>query len=254
MDLFYAIIFGVVEGITEFLPISSTGHLILTARVLNFPQTEFLKSFEIVIQLGAILSVIVLYGRSLLINGAVIKKVLAAFVPTAVVGFALYKVVKKTLLGNTDVVLWSLFLGGIVLIIFDLFHRESKVATEEIAHISYKQAILIGLFQAIAIVPGVSRAAATIIGGLILGLRRKTIVEFSFLLAVPTMLAATALDLFKNAASFSVDQMGFLTVGFLTSFVVALASIKFLLYFIKNHNFSSFGIYRMTIALLFWFR
>ncbi|HOW36459.1 MAG TPA: undecaprenyl-diphosphatase UppP [Candidatus Omnitrophota bacterium] len=254
MDFWHAIVFGVVEGITEFLPVSSTGHLILTARVLNFPQTEFLKSFEITIQLGAILSVVVLYGRSLLINGAVIKKVLAAFVPTAVAGLALYKVVKQTLLGSADVVLWSLFLGGIFLIIFDLFHREPRDATEEIACISYKQAILIGFFQAIAIIPGVSRAAATIIGGLILGLRRKTIVEFSFLLAVPTMLAATALDLFKSAASFSADQFGFLAVGFLTSFVVALASIKFLLYFIKRHNFLSFGIYRIAIALLFWLR
>ncbi len=253
MNLIDAFIFGIVEGVTEFLPVSSTGHLILTSRLLGLAQTNFLKSFEIAIQLGAILAVVVLYGRKFLIKGEVLKKVMAAFLPTAIIGFILYKLVKKMLLGNDQVVLWSLFLGGIFIIVFDLLHREDKNATSEITKISYGQAMLIGLFQSIAIIPGVSRSAATIIGGLILGINRKTIVEFSFLLAVPTMAAATALDLVKNIHAFSSDQFSFLAVGFITSFVVAIASIKFLLFFIQRFNFIFFGVYRIVLVLLFWF-
>jgi len=253
MDLLKAVIFGIMEGITEFLPISSTGHLILTARILEIPQTDFLKSFEIAIQLGAILSVLVLYWRSLVINSKILKRVITAFMPTAVLGLIFYKVVKKFLLGNTTVVLWSLFLGGVFLIIFELLHREKESAANELSAISYRQSFIIGIIQSIAIVPGVSRAAATIVGGLALGLKRKAIVEFSFLLAVPTMLAATGFDLVKSATAFTAEQFVFLSIGFITSFIVALISIKFLLYFIKNHNFISFGIYRIILTLLFWF-
>ncbi len=253
MDFLRAVIFGIVEGITEFLPISSTGHLILTARMLAIPQTEFLKSFEIAIQLGAILSVVVLYWRTLIINFAVLKRVMVAFIPTAVLGLVFYKVMKKFLLGNSTVVLWALFLGGIFLIVFELMYREKEDASRELCDISYKNSFLIGIFQSIAMIPGVSRSAATIIGGLSLGLRRKTIVEFSFLLAIPTMLAATGLDLVKSAVVFTPQEFVFLSVGFLTSFIVALLSIKFLLYFIKTHNFISFGVYRIVLVLLFWF-
>jgi len=253
MNLWCAFVLGIVEGVTEFLPISSTGHLILAARLLGSPQTEFLKSFDIAIQLGAILAVIVLYGKSLMRDGRVWQRVGAAFLPTAVIGFIFYKLIKHFLLGNEAVVVWSMFLGGIILIVFDWFHRENENSTSEVARISFRKAVLIGLFQSVAMVPGVSRAAATIIGGLILGIQRKTIVEFSFLLAVPTMLAATALDLLKYTHPFSSDQWIFLAVGFLTSFIVAMASIKFLLYFIKNHSFIIFGVYRIAAALAFWF-
>jgi len=199
MNFLDVIILGIVEGITEFLPISSTGHLILASHLLGLNQTGFLKSFEIAIQLGAILSVVVLYGRSLLINAAVLKRVFVAFAPTAIFGLVFYNTIKKSLLGDSNVVLWSLFLGGIFLIIFEIVHRE-KDAQEEIISITYPQALLIGVFQSVAMIPGVSRSAATIVGGLMIGLKRKTIVEFSFLLAVPTMGAATALDLMKNAS------------------------------------------------------
>jgi len=252
MNLFTAIIFGMVEGVTEFLPISSTGHLILTAQLLKLSQTEFLKSFEIAIQLGAIFSIVVLYWKSLFVDIKVIKRIIVAFLPTAFIGLILYKLIKKYLLSNSQVVLWSLFLGGIFLVIFELLHREKKDAVDELASISYKQSFIIGVFQSLAVVPGVSRAAATIIGGLILGLKRKTIVEFSFLLAVPTMLAATALDLLKNARGFTAGEFGFLAAGFLTSFVVAILAVRFLLYFVKRHSFITFGAYRVIIALLFW--
>ena len=253
MDLGQALIFGVVEGVTEFLPISSTGHLILTARLLQLSQTEFMKSFEIAIQLGAIGAVCLLYAKTLLKNFDILKKVLAAFIPTAMIGAVLYKVIKHYLLGSESVVLWSLFIGGAVLIAFEVLHKEKKEATGELANITYKQACLIGVFQSIAMIPGVSRAAATIIGGLVLGLKRRTIVEFSFLLAVPTLLAATGLDLLKSAGSFTQDQFAFLAVGFVSSLVVALISIRWLLVYIKNNNFILFGVYRIVIALLFWF-
>jgi undecaprenyl-diphosphatase len=252
MDFLHAIIFGIVEGITEFLPISSTGHLMLTAQVMGLGQTEFLKTFEIAIQLGAILSVVLLYWRSLFVNMEIAKRVIAAFIPTAVLGLLFYKIIKRYLLASTNVVLWSLFLCGIFLIIFEIIHRHREEYIDDLASIPYPTVILIGLFQSIAMVPGVSRAAATIVGGLILGLKRKTIVEFSFLLAVPTMLAATCLDLYKNATSFSAEQTGFLMVGFIVSFIAALMTVKFLLNFIKHHTFISFGIYRIVIALLFW--
>ncbi|MBL8014398.1 MAG: undecaprenyl-diphosphate phosphatase [Candidatus Omnitrophica bacterium] len=250
MDLFHALILGIVEGITEFLPVSSTGHLIITAKLLGLPQTEFLKTFDISIQLGAILSVVVLYWRSLLVDLDVIKRVAAAFIPTAVLGFGLYKIVKSVLLGNVYVVLWSLLLGGVVLIAFEMLHKEKADAVSDIKKMSLAQAALIGCFQAVAMIPGVSRSAATIIGGLFLGISRKTIVEFSFLLACPTMAAATGLDLLKSAHDFSADQFSFLAVGFISSFVVGILSIRFLLYFVRNHNFISFGVYRIIAAIL----
>jgi undecaprenyl-diphosphatase len=252
MTFLEALIFGIVEGITEFLPISSTGHLILTARVLGLAQTEFLKTFEIVIQFGAILSVVVLYWRTLLVNIEVMKRVLIAFIPTAALGLLFYKIIKHFLMGSNHAVLWSMFIGGICLIVFELFHKDKDDAVEGLSAISYRTSFFIGLFQSIAMIPGVSRSAATIVGGLILGLRRKTIVEFSFLLAVPTMLAATGLDLMKNVSNLSVVQINFLSIGFIVSFVSALLGVKFLLSFIKQHSFISFGIYRIIMALSFW--
>jgi len=252
MDFISALILGVVEGISEFLPISSTGHLILASQLLSLPQTNFLKSFEIIIQLGAILSVVVLYWKSFF-NLELLKRLFVAFLPTGVIGLALYSIIKTYLLGSQAVVLWALAIGGVLIIAFELMHKE-KEGDEESAPetVSYKHSFLIGLFQAIAIIPGTSRSAATIIGGLLLGLKRKTIVEFSFLLAVPTMLAATGLDLIKNASSFSTDQIGVLSVGFVVSFVVALLSIKFLLRYVRNHSFIAFGVYRIVLAALFW--
>jgi len=251
MSFLSSVILGIIEGISEFLPISSTGHLILTAHLLKLEQTTFLKSFEIAIQLGAILSVAALYWRSLVIDFKILKRVVVAFIPTAILGFIFYPIIKKFLLGSYHIVVWALLLGGIFLIIFELLYREKENAKDEIASITFKQSFLIGIFQSLAIVPGVSRAAATIIGGLILGLKRKTIVEFSFLLAVPTMGAAVALDLIKSASTFTSGELLFLLIGFFVSFIVALLSIKFLLSFIKNHNFIPFGIYRIVLALLF---
>lgn len=245
-----AVILGIIEGITEFLPISSTGHLILASTILKIQQSEFVKTFEISIQLGAILAVVVLYAKSLIKDRALIQKVLVAFIPTGILGLLLYHTVKYYLLGNQKVVVGALVIGGIFLILFERFHLHSQ--GEEAKNISYKQALTIGLFQSLAMIPGVSRSAATIIGGLSLGVERKTIVEFSFLLAIPTMAAATGLDLLKTAPQFTLAQFEILAVGFVVSFVVALLSIKFLLHFIQKHTFASFGIYRIIVGVIYW--
>ena len=252
MDFITAFILGIVQGISEFLPISSTGHMILASHLMGLKHTEFLKSFEIAIQVGTILSVVVLYWRSLLVDFEVIKRLVVAFIPPGVLGLTLYKLIKGYLLGSETVVLCSLLIGGIFIVAFEYWYREKEDATSEIREISYKNAVIIGLFQSIAMIPGVSRSASTILGGLWLGLKRKTIVEFTFLLAVPTMLAATGYDLIKSGSQFSFDQIQYLLVGFVTAFVVALLTIKFLLQFIKTHTFIPFGIYRIVLVV-FWF-
>jgi undecaprenyl-diphosphatase len=253
MDISHAVILGIVEGITEFLPVSSTGHLILASELLGLSSTEFLKSFNLIIQLGGILAVVVLYGRTLLRSAAVLKRVALACIPTGIVGFLLYDVVKTYLLGSSLVTLSMLFIGGVALILFEYWHREPDNALGDIAHMPYATSFTIGVFQSLAIIPGVSRAAATIVGGLLLGVSRATIVEFSFLLAVPTILAASALDIAETAYIFSRSEIVVLAVGFVTSFVVAMMAIKFLIAYVKNHTFIPFGIYRIVLAILYFF-
>ena len=252
MTILESIILGVVEGLTEFLPVSSTGHLILASDLLGIPSSEFLKSFEIAIQLGAILAVVALYWRSFL-DIEILKRIIVAFIPTGLIGLALYGFAKTYLLDNTNVVLWVLLLGGVALIVFELLHKEKVDARQDVKSINYMQSFWIGVCQAVAIIPGVSRSAATILGGLLLGVGRVAIVEFSFLLAVPVMFAATGLDLYKSAGSFSSDNLTALAVGFIVSFLVAIASIRFLLKYVRNHTFIPFGIYRIVLALLFFF-
>lgn len=247
MNLLDASILGLVEGITEFLPISSTGHLILASQLLGLADTAFTKSFEIAIQLGAILAVLALYWKRFF-DWALVQKLLVAFLPTALIGVTVYPFFKAVLNGNAHVVVWALALGGAALIAFDYLKREESGTIESL---SYRDCALIGVCQAVAILPGVSRSAATIIGGELLGLSRAAVVEFSFLLAVPTMLAATAYDLHKNAGAFSSADVGTLLVGMAVAFVVALASIRWLLSFVRTHGFAAFGVYRIIVAILF---
>jgi undecaprenyl-diphosphatase len=246
---FSALVLGIIEGFTEFLPISSTAHLILAVDLLNIDHSDFTKTFEIVIQSGAILAVLVLYFRKFM-DLEVLKRVVVAFIPTGILGLIFYKSVKTYLIGNIPVVLWALGVGGMLLIIFEYLFKE-KDTVSDVKNISYGKAAGIGLFQSIAMIPGTSRAAATIVGGMFMGLRREVVVEFSFLLAVPTMLAATVLDLFKNSNAFSYSEFGVLTVGFITSFIMAIVGIKFLLGYIRKHSFMRFGIYRIILVGLF---
>lgn len=251
MELTHVVILSVVEGVSEFLPISSTGHLVLASKLAGIAQTEFLKSFEISIQLGAILAVVVLYWRTLLACVGIWQRVLVAFVPTGIAGFLFYGVIKRTLLGNIPVTLIMLLLGGVFLIVFEKLYRVSG-KTKELKNVGMRSAFLIGVCQSISMIPGVSRAAASIIGGLVVGLNRKAAVEFSFLLAIPTMLAATGLDLFKTRFVYSNEEYFLLLTGFVGALLTALATVKFFLKFIQNHTFVVFGVYRIVAAVLFW--
>jgi undecaprenyl-diphosphatase len=257
MSIFHVFILSLIEGITEFLPISSTGHLILASRILNLEPSNYLKTFEIVIQLGAILAVVVLYAKRFLTSIGLLKKLFVAFIPTAIVGFTLYPIIKNVLLGSSSITLNALFWGGIVLIVIEFIRKKSngeKMMEYEIDYskVTYKKAFAIGCFQCLSVVPGVSRAAATIIGGLTTGLNRPTATEFSFLLAVPTMIAASGLDIYKSREFIS--QTGFLSlfIGTVLSFFFAMLAVKFLIGYVKKHDFTAFGIYRIILAILFW--
>lgn len=267
MNIIHGLILGIIEGLTEFLPISSTAHLVLAGEWLRLPSSDFLKTFDISIQLGAILAVVVLYWKKIWSSRDLFFKIIAAFIPTAIIGLLLYKIVKNYLLDNNYIIATALFIGGVAIIGLEKFYatknkvvmekntKFSLAQTENInsATISYRQAIYIGLFQSLAIIPGVSRAGATIIGGLGLGIKRKEIVEFSFLLAIPTMLAATGLDLFKsrsNLAALSSGDIAIWTIGFISAFVTAIIGIKFFLKFIQTRDFRPFGWYRIVLGIV----
>lgn len=251
MSLLDALILGIVEGITEFLPISSTAHLMITNRLLSLPVTNFVKSFDIIIQLGAILAVVVLYVRRLLLEHVTFFKVFLAFVPTAIIGALLYPIVKNNLLGNLPLAAFALILGGLVMIIFEYSQKKTKSTGDE--KITFRQAFWVGVFQILALIPGVSRAGATIIGGQSLGVSRKTIVEFSFLLAIPTMVGAAGLDLVESNFIFNSSEWLLLAVGFFAAFVTALLAVKLFLRFIEKHSFATFGWYRIIVGLLILF-
>lgn len=250
MTFLHALVLGIVEGITEFLPISSTGHLILASHLMGLGESDFLKTFSISIQLGAILAALVLYWRTLLLDGRMLAKTLLAFMPTAVFGFLGYGLV-RAMLGSPTIVVWSLAVGGVLLVVFEHLHKGQVETRREVQDISFGQALAIGTIQAVSMIPGVSRSAATILPGLLMGISRKAIVEFSFLLAVPTMAAATGYDLLKNYKAYSVAEMDVLAVGFVVSFLMALVAIKALLGYVKHHTFVSFGIYRVVLAVAF---
>lgn len=288
MEMIQIIILSIVEGVTEFLPVSSTGHLILTAKLLNIPQTDFVKSFEIIIQSGAILAVVALFGKKLVSDTDLLKKTAAAFIPTGIIGFLLYKPIKNMLIGNEIVTIASLFLGGIAIIGLEIYFKRKEIVIARnpdltevmkqsldssrarmtirdrraasntarddkrgVLTLSYKNAFLIGLFQSISVIPGVSRAAATIFGGMLTGLNRKAAVEFSFMLAIPTMAATTGYDLLKNASSFNSSQFFNLGLGLAFSFIFALLAVKWLLRFVQTNTFIPFGVYRIIIAIFF---
>jgi undecaprenyl-diphosphatase len=249
MSLVQALILGILEGLTEFLPISSTAHLLLAERVMHL-EGEFMKSFSIIIQLGAILSVVVLYWKKFW-NWEALAKLVVAFIPTGILGLTLYKVIKGYLFENTTVILATLLIGGVLLILFERYHDRTEKEID-FSEITYKRAALIGLFQSVAMIPGVSRSAATIVGGSMIGVSKRTIVEFSFMLAVPTMAAATGKELLENYHGLS-SNLPALAVGFVVSFVVAIIAIKSFLAFLKKRAFSAFGWYRIVLAIVYFF-
>ena len=256
MTILHTIIMGIVEGITEFLPISSTAHLEITQNLLRIPTTDFVKSFEIAIQLGAILAVVVLYWKKIFLSGRsswlYFKNVLIAFIPTGIIGLILYKIIKSFLLGNLLIAGSMLLIGGVVILLYER-RQENKiedVSDRTIETLSTKELLTLGLAQSMAVVPGVSRSGAVIISGRMLGLPKVLITEFSFLLAIPTMLAATAYDLLKSGFSFSSGDWGTISLGFIISFIVAFFVVKWLLDYIKKNSFSAFGWYRIILGLI----
>ena len=250
MNIIQSIILSIIEGLTEFLPISSTGHMILASSIMNIPEDAFVKTFEISIQIGAIMAIVLLYAKRFLQGISIYLKLAIAFIPTGIIGFLAYPYI-KTYLFNPLIVSISLVLGGIVLILIDkkVVGQESKTA--ELESISYKNAFFIGLFQSISMIPGVSRAAATIVGGIFNGLDKKQAIEFSFLLAVPTMFAATGYDLFKTSIVFSGHEIFLLSLGLVVAFITAWIAVKVFVKIVQNYGFKYFGYYRIIIGIIF---
>lgn len=249
MTGFEAAILGIVEGLTEFLPVSSTGHLILASELLHIPQTEAHKAFEVAIQLGAILAVACLYWRRFAVRSDLLLKLVVGFLHTGIIGLTLYQLVKN--LFNPYVVSVSLILGGIAFFVMEYYMRNHKPAVHDVAEVSYRTAFTIGLVQCISMVPGVSRSGATIIGGLMCRLDRTAAAEFSFLLALPTMLAATCYDIIKNADAFRAGDWNNLAIGFVVSFAFSIVGIKVLIRLVSKHTFIPFGVYRIIAGAAF---
>ncbi len=243
MSFLEALILAIVEGITEFLPVSSTGHMIIASAFMGINESSFVKIFEVNIQFGAILSVVVLYWKRFFQSLDFYYKLLVAFIPAAIIGFLLGDFI-DSLLENVWVVASSLLIGGVILLFVDKWFQSSN---EE--KVDYKKALSIGFFQCIAMIPGVSRSAATIIGGMAQGLNRKTAAEFSFFLAVPTMFAASAYKMLKGYKEITTDNLDILLFGNLVAFIVAMLAIKFFISFLTKYGFKVFGWYRIVLGL-----
>ncbi|MFL5730130.1 MAG: undecaprenyl-diphosphate phosphatase [Cytophagaceae bacterium] len=247
MSILEAIILAIVEGVTEFLPISSTGHMIIVSSMMGIADKPIVKIFEISIQFGAILSVIILYYKRFLQSVDFYKKLLIAFIPAAIFGKLLDDYIDQ-LLERVEVVGITLLAGGIVLLFIDKWFAKNETAPEN--EITNKKALMIGLCQCIAMIPGVSRSAATIIGGLTQKLNRKTAAEFSFFLAVPTMFAASAYKLLKNYKYIQQEDITVLVVGNIVAFIVAMLAIKFFISFLTKYGFRLFGYYRIALGII----
>jgi len=250
MTTVQAIILAIIEGLTEFLPVSSTGHMILADALMNVQDKEFSKTFEVVIQLGAILAVAILYIKRFLVGINIYLKLLTAFLPAGIIGFIAYKTIKEYLF-NPFVVSMSLILGGIILILLDKWTENKKSVFENSENISYSGALKIGLFQCLSMIPGVSRAAATIFGGVFAGFDRKLATEFSFLLAIPTMFAASGYDIYKSHETIQQGNLHTLVVGGLVAFIFALLAVKAFITFVQKYGFKHFGYYRIALGILF---
>lgn len=249
MDIFQAIILGIVEGMTEFLPISSTGHLIVVADWLGMQQTEANTAFEVIIQLAAILAVVFNYKEKFTLQKIDLwTKIFIAFLPIGIVGFIFSHQIKA--LFSVPIVATMFIVGGIVFLVLEYFYKEENHTTLEVEDVTTRQAIWIGIAQVFALIPGTSRAGSTIVGALLVGLSRKAAAEFSFLLALPVMLATSGYDLLKHYQDFSEANFVALGVGFVTAFITAYLTMKFFITFLERFTFVAFGIYRILFGLL----
>jgi undecaprenyl-diphosphatase len=255
--LLIAIILGIVEGVTEFLPVSSTGHLILATELLGFDAGKW-AAFNVIIQLGAILAIVVLYWRTFwaVLEGLLrsnpmswrfVRNILIGFLPSAILGFLLIKNI-EALLGNAVVVAWAFIVGGVAILVIERMVKNTP--TVGVAEMPVKTAVGVGIVQCLAMIPGISRSGATIMGGLSLGVERRTAAEFSFFLAIPTMLGSTTLELARHHDELlaGASGVGFATVavGFVVSFVVAIVVVKAFVHYISRHGFAPFAWYRIA--------
>ncbi|MEO8770457.1 MAG: undecaprenyl-diphosphate phosphatase [Ferruginibacter sp.] len=252
MDSIQTIIIGIVEGLTEFIPVSSTGHMIITEKLLHLPDNDFMKMFTVAIQLGAILAVVVLYWRKFFDfkNIQFYFKLIVGVIPAIVLGLLFSKKI-DALLESSITVAVSLLVGGVILLFIDKAFNNPRIESEK--KISFINSFIIGIWQCLAMVPGVSRSAASIIGGMQQKLTRSAAAEFSFFLAVPTMLAATGYKLFKHykeTGGFTGEEIKQLAIGNLVAFVIAILAIKFFISFVKKYGFRIWGVYRIILAVV----
>lgn len=239
----HTLIIGIIEGLTEFVPVSSTAHLLLTGTVLGMPHDAFLEALSISIQSGAIVAVIIYFWKFLWSHLRIIPKLVVGFIPTGIAGITLYPLIKSAL-GSTTIIALALILGGIGLILIKPIDTDTAISD-----ISYKQAFWIGVSQILAFVPGTSRAGATLIGGTLLGIPRQTIVSFSFLLAIPTILGATVVEV-RHVSGLSTHEWALIGFGTLIAFATALLSIRFFMNLMTRKPLSWFGWYRIIIGVL----
>ncbi|MDQ6963105.1 MAG: undecaprenyl-diphosphate phosphatase [Mariprofundaceae bacterium] len=253
MDILQIIILGIIEGVTEFLPISSTGHLIVVSHWMGVAQTESNKAMEVMIQLAAILAVIANYrDKFSLKHRELWLKVCVSFLPIALIGAIFYQPIK--MLFTIEVVAIMFIVGGVVFLVLEYFYKEESAQIYNVEAMTYRQAFWIGIAQVFALIPGASRAGASIVGALLVGLSRKASAEFSFLLALPVLFGAASLDLWKHYEAFNQKDVFILLIGFVTAFVVAYMTMKLFIRFLERFTFVAFGIYRILfgVLLLWW--
>jgi undecaprenyl-diphosphatase len=253
MNIFQSLILGAVEGLTEFLPISSTFHLIVTSQLLGLADSEFVKMFEVVIQGGAICALLFIYTKTLLADRDLTFKVALSFIPTAIVGALLYKVIKGIFFDSNTLILAAFVAVGVMFLFIERLVKQKRlVLTHSLSSLSYKQAIGIGLAQSFAVIPGVSRAGSVMVAMMGMGYKRDEAAKYTFLLSLPTILAAAALDVFKNRALLSGlgNEKTLLIIGFVTAFLVAYLVVRWLLEYLKSHTLEIFAWYRIALAVV----
>jgi len=249
MDIFQAIIIGIIEGFTEFLPISSTGHMIVASEFFGLQEGELIKAYEVIIQFAAIMAVMLIYRDKISFKQIELwQKLILAFLPLAIIGFIFKDHIKA--LFSIDVVAIMFIVGGVIFLIVEKFYKEEESHVVTVESVSYKQALWVGLAQVFSLIPGTSRAGATIIGGMLTGMDRKTSAEFSFLLAIPVMAAVSGYDLLKHYQDFADANWLAFIVGFVVAFIVAYATIKLFLVFLQRFTFVAFGIYRILFGVI----
>ncbi len=249
MDIFQAIILGIIEGLTEFLPISSTGHLIVASHWMGIEQTKANTAFEVIIQLAAILAVVFTYKDKFTLEKIDMWiKIFIAFLPIAAIGYIFSDQIK--MMFNVTIVAIMFIIGGIVFLVLEKFYKEESHTTTEVEDVTYRQAAWIGFAQIFALIPGTSRAGSTIVGALLVGLSRKASAEFSFLLALPVMITVSGYDLLKHYKDFSDANLLALGIGFVTAFIVAYLTMLLFIKFLEKFTFVAFGIYRIVFGVI----